>query len=278
MRKYVVLRRIPKNNSFTRQNSLDRLNNIYDTSIKSSLMPFLSKRGYITGLKDDKEEARFEKDLRLEKGTLSPIYLEGKPSFWESSQMKITVVGVGVTIYIDDALGELKYKMLKAQPIVAPSMAQYNPEKHEYVIYEPEIEASIEVSKIEAEIEASDKFGKLTEEEIREVSTFFNLSTKGIVHQAAKTNLYKAIMKDPKKFITILTDPYYKKKVFVNKCVREGVLKHTSKGYFWADDTTVPIAYSLTEFVEKLEDKKTNEDLIINLEQKLAAAIKANKQ
>ncbi len=272
-RKFVVIRRALGNTAFTTSNRLDEMNNLYGVSIKSVISPFTDRygNGYITGL-DEAEEALFEKKLKLEKGTLAK-----RSEFWTKPELQVHVDGTSARIFIDEPMGELKWKMVKAQPIVAPSMGEYNSIKHSFVMYEPEVEAELEMQKNNVEIDAINEFTKLNEEQIREVSTFYKLSTRGLVLNIAKANLYKEVKKAPKKFIALLKDPHYKSKLFVNQLVREGVLKHTSKGYYNSDDQTIPIAYSMGEFVEKLADPN-NDDLKVNLKQKLAQAIKVNNK
>lgn len=270
MSQFVVIKRAVKVDAFGAANKMEDKNNIYDDSITSMISPFMDKNGrMITGLTKE-EEAHYESKLELPKGKLN-----NQSDYWFGPEMRIRVEGTSSKIFIDDALGELKAKMLKAQPIVATSMRNYNPERHEYVMYEPEVEAEFELAKIDVELEAGEEFAKLTSSEIKELSTFYKLPTKGVADKVAKTNLYKEVKKQPKKFLTLRKDPYYQTKLFINNCVKEGVLKQNNKGYFWADDSTVPLSYSMEQFVEMLENKE-NQDLKIRLKQELTQATKKN--
>lgn len=236
----------------------------FNKDTKSWIAPALSWRTnkYYTGL-TEAEEDEYERDLGKPKGTLKPT-----SNFWEDESLVIKIIGDSDKVYIDGTLGQLKYKAAKANPMIAPSKDEYNPEKHKFIMYEPEIELEKDSNKLEIELEAIEKFNKLSTEKARDISSFYNLSILGVEDKQIKINLYKKVKEKPKLFLQILNDPYYKNKVFINKCVRADVINKSNKGYFWPNEK-VAIAVTMDKFVEILEDKD-NQDILLNMKQQLA--------
>lgn len=243
---------------------------VYTNQIKAWISPCMDRHTgrFYTGL-TPAEEVEFETKLNKPKGTLSPL-----SKFWmDEESLVLKISGDSDKIYMDDDMGELRYRVAKANPKIANSAKDYNPIMHDFIIYEPEIELEVEATKVEIELEASEKFSKLSGEKVKDLAAFYSLPTIGLEDKQIKINVFKKVKESPKKFLQTLEDPHYKNKVFINKCVREDVLKKRDRGYFWPEEKVVPIAVSMNDLIEKLENKD-NQDLVIRLKSELAAKTK----
>lgn len=193
---------------------------------KDIWMPGISKktRAYVTGL-NETERKKFEKELFLESGTLSP-----NSDYW--ANFSILIPRDGLRLFPDaDPLQRLQLHVIKACPETAHSKQEGMSIKSKiYYIHDEDNEAVISNNKREAKIKAYIALDKLTRDEVIDVLYMMGLDPGDLSNEVARNVLGKEVDADPRTFANIIDDEFFKDKLWIVNLIRKGVLHKASMG------------------------------------------------
>lgn len=222
----------------------------------------LSMNGvYKTGLSVT-EEAYYEKELNLPKGTLNKRNAE----FWGDMEVrlrndKLTIFNM-VTLY-----DELKFKMLQEHDriartehdVVGNSTAQF-------YIYDPEAAAKIENEKLELENEAMELFFKTTVEERRGLLRVYGKrGVDSMSETMVKTELSKQVKVDYSEFIRLMNSKDTPTRALLETLIEKDIIKKKGTYFYNGEDL---LGNSTDEMVGYLQNPK-NQAIRLSLESKL---------
>lgn len=221
---------------------------------------------YKTGL-TVAEETEFEKALNLTPGTLNKRNAE----FWGNLPIRLNK---DKTTYIEivSVLDELKYRTLLERSTVANSDLEKlkNPQAQFY-IEDVEAKAKVEELIIDAKFDAFEKFNNLTTDEKKGYLRLYgkrgvdNLSDKII-----KTELYKEIDKDPKKFLTLANDADITLRISIEEMLESGRVK--KKGNYYSFENEI-LGSTIDSVIAYFKDIK-NQSMKIAVENEVKQAKK----
>jgi len=224
--------------------------------------PSLDKSGQpVTGLKDKKEEIKFEKLLGLPEGTLAKT-----SPYWNDF---VIVVDANGTVLNDD-LDEhkLQLKFLKAQSIVAEGSAELKLNaKAEYVLFSEEAEKVEKNKGRRLKNEALKKVAQLDPVELRGLVFMYGHNPISMTPDSIEDFVFEKVEQDPKTFNLIVDDPAREAKVFVHNLVKAAILESRGGAYMYNGEV---IAYGLDATAHLLQDKEKQE-LRVALEKQLVA-------
>lgn len=219
----------------------------------------LGKGGYKTGLTRE-EEAHYEQALNKPKGFFSKDNTE----FW-SSVLNLSLPNDKAYYFVIDSLmDEIKYKVILQHSAIANNELELakNPQALFY-IEDKEAKAKIEEVAIDFLIEAQEAFMELTTDEKKGYLRLYG--KKGVQElsdRIIKTELFKEVNKDPKKFLDLTRDTDVKLRISIEEMLESGVL--TKRGSYYNFENEV-IGNSVDAVVSFFKDLK-NQSLKIAAE------------
>lgn len=189
-------------------------------------MPPLSKRtgSLITGL-TKKQEAFFEEELGFEEGTLKKT-----SKYWDS--FKIKIPAEGVLLQLDDALGYLKYVVLKADPLVASSQSDLKENPYcEYVMIRENEKAENESKGRRVKIRSFGILDSLTYQDFQDIYLLKNASDPSdLDHSIVRNDVEKYAENFPDQFVNLFDDPLFKDKVVITKFIHKKIISKKGRG------------------------------------------------
>ncbi len=225
----------------------------------------LGKGGnYITGLTKE-EEKYYEKELGLKEGELN----RNNSAFWGHILDLALPMDKAYTITISSPMDELKLKVLQNHGRIASNELELakNP-RAEFFIEDKEAKAKIEELSIDLQFSAVESFNELTIDEKKGyLKLYGKTGTDALSDRIIKTELYKEIIKDPKKFLEFTKNPDITLRIQIQDMLEKGTLKRKGHYYNFEDEV---IGTSIDSVVAFFKDVK-NQSLKI-------AAIGVNKK
>lgn len=222
----------------------------------------LSMNGlYKTGLSNE-DEAHFEKELNLTKGTLS----KRNADFW--GDMEVRLRNDKLTIFnIVNAYDELKFRMLQQHDWIANTEHDVvGNSTARFYIYDPEAASKIEDAKMEFEFAAMEAFHKTTVEERRGLLRVYGKTgVDNMSETMIKTELFKELKKDFKEFIRITLAKDTPIRALVKALTEKEIIKQKGTYFYNGEDL---LGSSTDEVVSYLADLK-NQAIKLALENKL---------
>lgn len=188
----------------------------------------LGKGGYKTGLTRD-EEIKFAEELNLPKGTLS----RQNKDFW-GSMLHLNLPNDKPYFFtVDSLIDELRLRVILNHSAIASNELDLakNPNA-EFYIEDAEAKAKGEEIVINFKMEAGEKFSSLTSVEKKGILKLYN--KKGVDDMSdtmVKTQLFKEVESDPKKFLSLCTNPDLELMIDIQNMLETGVL--IKKGQYY---------------------------------------------
>lgn len=219
---------------------------------------------YNTGLTRE-EEIHYEKELGLAPGTLN----KHNGAFWGHVLDLSLPMDKAYTMTISSPMDELKLKVLLASDRVANNELelQKNP-KAEFFIEDKEAKAKIEELAIDLNFTAMEAFQSLIlDEKIGYLKLYGKTGVNDMSEKFIKTELYKEIVKDPKKFLDFTKNPDITLRIQIQDMLELGTLKRKGSYYNFEDEVIGPSIDSVVAFFKDIK----NQSLKI-------AALSANKK
>ena len=222
----------------------------------------LSSTGlYKTGL-TQKEEAEFEAELNLPKGTLS----KRNADFW--GDMEVRLRNDKLTIFnIVNAYDELKFRMLQEHDWIAKNEhAVQGNSTARFYIYDPDAAAKIEAEKMEYEFMAIEQFNAATIEEKRGLLRIYGKKGVDSMNETmVKAELYKHVKADFKEFIRLAKAKDTPIRALLEALIEKDIIKKKGTYFYNGEDL---LGSSTDEVVGYLSDIK-NQAVKLALEGKL---------
>lgn len=211
----------------------------------------MDKTGYKTGLTRE-EQAHYEEVLNKPKGFLNPDF-ENK--FWATVLNLNLPLDKPYILRVNSPMDEIRLKVIKERKDIANNELELakNPTALFY-IEDKEAKAKIEEQAIDVLMVANEKFNDLTTDEKK---GYLKLYGKKGVDQTSdrvvKTELYREINKDPKKFISFTENPDITLRIQIEEMLEQGIL--IKKGNFYNFEQEV-IGNSIDAVVAFFKDVK----------------------
>ena len=231
----------------------------------------LSSTGlYKTGLSTE-DEAHFEKELNLTKGTLS----KRNADFW--GDMEVRLRNDKLTIFnIVNAYDELKFRMLQNHDWIANTEHDVlGNSTARFYIYDPEAASKIEAAKMEFEFAAMEAFHEATIEEKRGLLRVYGKrGVDSMSETMVKTELFKELKKDFKEFVRVSKAKDTPTKALLESLIEKDIIKKKGTYFYNGEDL---LGSSTDEVVSYLTDLK-NQAVRLALENKLKPSKKAKAE
>ena len=177
----------------------------------------------ITGLTKE-QQAKFEEDLFLQPGDLSP-----DAPYW--NDFKIVIPEKGLKLDTSDPTGALKYATLIGCPRTAMSEKEgMASKKKEYYVYSADNEAKISNTDREYKIKAYIALDKMSTSEVFDTLYMIGMNPSQMSPEVARDVIGNEVDADPKRFCDVIGDGNFSDKVRVVKWIRKGVLSKSGVG------------------------------------------------
>lgn len=242
---------------------------LVDGGIKSYAVPYLSKTGVLMNPLTDEEKEWFENESGMKFGDKG---LSVYGDFWKT----FTVDLDKNPKILDKSVPEdyLKIKLLlTCKDEIAPNLSHVEPrlkkQTYKYVLVDLDDELDMKVSLAEAEERAWEEFGAL---KVSRDKMFDFLRIYGRKPSAnAKDNflineIRKIVKENPQEFVSIVTDPDYEMKIFVQKAVRNSAILTRGRSYFLKGGDK--LGEGLKETIDFLKDLN-NQDIYLAIKAEL---------
>lgn len=212
-----------------------------ETAVKIFTVPLLRSGTYKNVLTNDEKDF-LEAIMDLPKNTLS-IYNK-VDNYWANYAVRLTKNDS----YLDLNNPEdyIRYKVLLAnEDLIAPSLeelARMPKVSYQFVLIADSDEIKIETNQLTEAMNATEKFAEISNDKnalryILEVFEGRPISAESKL-DFLKTQLYKRVQSDPKRFLFIAEDPLFKTKVMIRLCVEHLVIRKRGDFYYRAHDNT----------------------------------------
>lgn len=228
------------------------------------------KGSWKTGLTPE-EEAYYEAELKLEKGSLS------KHSKWWSDVFNDTYAirlhnTKTTELQLDNPINQIKYKVLLESSKVANSEIERKKPNVLFYIDDAEARAKSEIEVFNYEFEGMGAIHKMSPEEKRNTLRLFGKTGLDTTSEMMlNATLVGELKKDPKKFVETIQDKDLAIKGFIRDLLEKKLISRKGNYYMHGDDT---IANSTEECVEYFNDIK-NQSVKLTLQTRLNKLKKA---
>lgn len=214
----------------------------------------LGKAGYKTGLTQD-EEREFEKALGLTEGTLNKNYVEGKKSFWSDFMNLNLPLDKPFYFNVTTVLDELKLKVILQRTDIANNELELSRNPNAiFFIEDKEAKAKIEELSIDLAMTANEAFNELTIDEKKGyLKLYGKKGVETLSDRMIKTELYKEVNKDPKKFIAFTKNPDIELMIQIQDMLETGVLVKKNNYYNFENEV---IGNSIDSVIAFFKDVK----------------------
>ena len=184
------------------------------------------------------EKNHLEEKMAMEKNGLSIYKREG--NYWDEVSIRLTKEGVHLKL--NDPDDYIKFKVLESyDDLIASSLKEYNRSRkktYRFIIVRPEEEDQNINREIDATQEAWMMFGKISDSPEAMID-FLLMSSQKVAADSkrewVRSKVGTIIQENPKKFLSVLSDPDYKIKLILKKGISNGVIK-TSGGLYQTDE------------------------------------------
>lgn len=231
----------------------------------------LDKTGsYKTGL-TVAEEAEFERELNLPKGTLN----KRNSAFWGSLEIRL-FRDKPTYFEVASLMDELKYRTLLARNTVANSELEIK--KNAYALFyieDAEAKAKVEEIAMDHLFDAVEAFTQMTSTERRGfLKLYGDKGVDDLSDMVVKTMLYKKVNADPEKFTRLVKDPDISLRISIEEKIEAGLIKKNGQYYKYEDEV---IGNSVDAVVSFFKDMK-NQSLKLTMEAEVNSKKKKTKE
>jgi len=244
----VVVKFLPKETAMVHNKNHVLYGGMAITAVRNFVVPRLSSSGIYKNVLTNDEKAYLEHVMGLEEGALS-IH-KRVDNFWDDSNPN----GIGrVTLHKEDnylnlsnPIDYIKYKILLAnKDQICPSLQEYEERPkatYQFVIVSENAETQSNVSKLEATEQCWFEFGAIKNDKdaLRVIiETFEKRPTSPQVRlDYLQSEIKRYIDKDPRRFLSVITDKLLPAKVLIKKGIDAGVISWRNNFYYWRKDGT----------------------------------------
>jgi len=176
-----------------------------------------------TGLSNSQEEAKFEKALGLEKGSLKI-----SSEYWDN--FMIIIPEDGLQLNTDVPMHELWYKVLQADPTIATNQVEANKPGIEFVMVTANEEAKSKNKERDIIAKSYAKFATMTQDEVIDALYMLGETPTSTDPEVCRNLLGDRLEAKPSDFLRVVGDPFFDDKVWLIKLVKKGIVKKDGVG------------------------------------------------
>lgn len=213
------------------------------------------KGGYNTGLTKE-DEAHYEKILELKAGELN------KHSKWWGEVFNVKYAirlsrNKATELFLDDPISQLKYKVLLAHSRVANSETEKLKPGVWFYIDDPETKAKKENESISMAFEGMTLIRDMTPEQKKSALRLFGKTGVNNISESMSSNqLFAEMQRDPKHFLSVMTDKNLEAKAWIKELEEWAILKRKGSTYLYGDDAIAANTEECIKYFEEHQDVK----------------------
>lgn len=233
------------------------------TGCKRGLCLPLDKTGRFVKIITDEEQKFFEEVLNLEPNTLS-IYNKAS-NYWSQTNFYVVLDKEGITLDLRDPIDNLKWRVLKANPTVAPSWEErFDSGEYAWALVDSNYESEETASNFKRKTKAYALLAKITnsKDKMRDVLRIYGKRTSGDESdewlQAELSKIVESGKAGVEKLINIFEDTDFEMKLFVEKAIEVGAIQKNKTRYMLPGGDVIGVG--LDDTVAKLKEYKKNTD------------------
>lgn len=245
----IIVRRIPKNYlSVDKNNSKHVLSGgMAETTFKSYVVPKLANGTFVNVLTDD-EKAFLEDYMGLEYNALSVYKKEN--NYWDDdddfSRSRVYLFKQDNYFDLSNPQDYIKYKILLANKnYICPSLRELEnnrKETYEFVIISDGETEKFSSDEMDVNEQCYMEYGKYRDD-IDILKLVIEILDNKTLGENTKSNWVKGrvnelIKKDPKRFLSVITDPYLKTKLLIKNALGAGILVRRNDYYYIREGNT----------------------------------------
>lgn len=266
----VIVRFVPRPSSMVQNPKHILYGGMAEGAVRSFVVPRLSSTNMFVNVLTNNEKNFLEQAMGLEYNALS-IY-KRENNFWDDSNPQ----GIGrVTLhkqdnYLDLSVPEdyIKYKILLANKNeIAPSLQALEDRPkatYQFVIINENAEAKMNLGKVDTQKRCWMEYGKI-EDDIYTLRVILELiegrpTSSNVKLDYLQGKVTDYIAKNPRRFLSTVTDELLPIKVLIKKCVEHGLIGKRNDAYYLREDNS-PLC-------------EINEDSTLNNAAKYLASVK----
>lgn len=244
----IIVKFVPRPSSMVQNPNHILYGGMAENAKRSFVVPRLNSTGLFKNVLTDNEKAFLEQAMGLEYNALS-IY-KRQNNFWDDSNP----TGIGrVTLrkqdnYLDLSIPEdyIKYKILLANnDVIAPSLKALEDRPkatYQFVIVSENAETQMNLSKMDATKRSYMEYGKI-ENDVDTLIVIIELLERRPISSRVKLDYLQGkindyIQKDPRRFLTTVTDELLPAKVLIRRCVEAGLIGKRNDAYYLREDNS----------------------------------------
>jgi hypothetical protein len=231
----------------------------YDKATTRISVGLDSKTGELkTGLTKE-DEIELEKELGYLPGTLAR-----SSEFWR--EFYIPIGRDGLDLDTAEPMQRLYHKVLSAKKMVAKSLDELKTNSQAQFVMFNEVEEakSANLSRKDKK-NAFAKFAKMTASEMRETLLHYGEDAYNMDEEVVEDLLGTKMESNPTLFLTIVGDPDFGVKAFLQKLASTGILRKKNGQYIYGE----VILGTIDKAIEYLKNEKDNQEVIIGLKRQL---------
>ena len=242
----VIVRFVPRPSSMVQNPKHILWGGMSENAIRCYVVPRLSSTNTFVNVLTKNEKEFLEKAMGLEYNALS-IYKK-ENNFWDDSNPQ----GIGrVTLHKQDNYLDLsvptdyiKYKILLAnKDYIAPSLQELEDKPkatYQFVIINENAEAKMNLGRVDTTKRCWMEYGKI-EDDSYTLITLLELIEGRPVSSRVKLDYLQGkvtdyIQKNPRRFLSTVTDELLPVKVLIRKCVEAGIIGKKNDAYYLRED------------------------------------------
>lgn len=244
----VIVRFVPRPTAMVQNPKHILYGGMAENATRSFVVPRLNSTGIFKNVLTNNEKAFLERAMGLEYDALS-VY-KRKDNFWDDSNP----MGIGrVTLhkqdnYLDLSIPEdyIKYKILLANKDQIASSLQELEDRpkatYQFVIISENAESQANMSKADTTMKCYMEYGKV-ENDFDVLKTVIELIegrpiSPGVKLDYLKGKVIEYIGKNPRQFLSTITDELLPAKILIKKCVEAGLIGRKNDTYYLRQDGT----------------------------------------
>ena len=228
-------------------------------------LPVDPNKGTLVPVLNEEEQTYFEKQLGVESGGMSP-YRKGE-NFWH--KFYVTVNRDGTELNLADVMDNLRWRLLKNHPEIAPSWHErFNSPQFKFALVEEDVEIGERVKLAEMKKKVY-KFLAGAEDNRTKMYDLLRVLGRRPAPAATKEwmiselDKYTDDRKMLKELLAVINDPLYEMKLFIEDGMECGTIKKLGRGDYGV--VGLDQMFSQAELIEFLSPRGKHQDIYLKI-------------